>query len=219
MKAHLTKGDITELAGNRWSPKGDWTLWYNLTLNKCWQISIHEHFWQDIVPSGCGQSWEWATDSLQHTYRFLPPWLQFMITNQFPLTCPIFHCSIFVSVPLSGITSSEHLSAPFTKLLFCWKWEYKAMQFCRTKEKKEVLPRDSSTDGLHFSNRTPLWGVLPISIFTFYSQMRLPLSWSCIQVFSIGGWEKKVNAFDVMRVRWRIWGCTLPTCKLLSQVL
>lgn len=118
MKVHLTKGDVIELRDDYWSPKGDWTLWYNLTLNKCWQISIHEHFWQDIVTSGCGQTWKWATDSLQYTHHFILPCLHFVITNQFSLTCPIFHCSIFVSVPLSVITSSEHLSAPFTKLLF-----------------------------------------------------------------------------------------------------
>ena len=135
MKVHLTKGDIMELVSDCWSPKGDWTLWYNLTLNKFWQISIHRHFWQDIVPLGCGQTWKWASDSLRYTYHFIPPWPHFMITNQFSLTCPIFHCSVFVTVPLSVITSSEHLSAPFTKLLSCWKWE--STKQCNSAEQKK----------------------------------------------------------------------------------
>lgn len=57
-----------------------------------------------------------------------------MITNQFPLTCPIFHCSVFVSVPESVITSSEHLSAPFTKLFLRRKWA--STKWCNSAEQK-----------------------------------------------------------------------------------
>lgn len=141
IKVHLTKEDMIQPEGNYSSPKGDWSLWYNLTLNKRWWISIHQHFWQDAVPSGCGQTWKGATANLQHMHRSIPLRPHFMITNQFSLMCPIFHCSIFVSVPLSVITSSEHLSAPFTKLLFFLLKvrEYKAVQFCRTKEERCYL--------------------------------------------------------------------------------
>ena len=156
MKAHLTKGDLTELGGDCWSPKGDWALWYNLTLNKCWQISIHKHAWQDRVPSGCGQTWKWVTDNLRYTLHFLPPHPHFMITNQFPLMCPIFHCGVFVSVPVSVITSSENLSAPFTKLLLCRKWaSTKWSNSAEQKRRKKCYPETPAQMAFLFLRKHP----------------------------------------------------------------
>lgn len=66
MEVHLTRGHGAR--DNCSSPKGDLSLWYNLTLNSCWQMSIHQHCWQDRAAPG----WEHTCCTHTHTavYHF-----------------------------------------------------------------------------------------------------------------------------------------------------
>lgn len=158
MKVHFTKGAVIELRINDWSLIGNWAFW----LTWHWTKQLTHSYPQALLTSQGPLKWRAQTTVHTPLHSTLSAFYDYeSVFFDVPhFSPPLLHLGTFISY--NFIRAFE---CTIYKIAFlAASWRVRSSAIFQNKRGKE----EASTDGLHCSDRTPLWAVLPINSFMCY---------------------------------------------------